>query len=220
MTHHVTQPSNKEKAYSYIKEAVIARDFLPGDAVNERAIAKKLVMNSGPVRMAMEDLIEEGWLMASPSASAPRVTPVTKRHVTEITQLRLALEPMVVEQIMPRLGRKQMAYLDALLSQHDRLRVMPDAMEQFVGLDRSFHLYLASLTENNKLLQIMQSLFETLRRIEPGHLLAGNRFGACFEEHRTLVDSLRHADCAAAKEAICRHIDHDHDAIVFHIQEC
>ena len=219
MTSVHDKETGKEKAFRYIKDSVVARDLPPGDAVGARCLAKEITAAPGLVREAVDTLIQEDWTMRRPEGQM-RVEPVLKQDLIEITQLRHALEPMIVESIMPRLSRKQFVYLDALLSQHERLLTFPNAAEEFQGLDRSFHLYLASLTENRRLISIMQAITDVHQRIGVNAMYTKTRCVPCLAEHAAIVESLRRADCAAAKEAVTSHIDRAYDALVFHLHEC
>lgn len=136
---------------------------------------------------------------------------LTHSDVNEALQLRLALEPLVIELIMPRVSRKQLAELDALIDRHGQIAGNPRAGAMFMELDKRFHIYLAELTGNRRLASIIRAIWDLQLRTGSEPFQTPGNMEAFSKDHARIVDAIRNADCAAAKDVLARHIDRAYD---------
>lgn len=203
--------SRREEAYNQLKQAIIDKSIAPGDMVNERRLAQALGISRTPVREALQMLEAERWVTVLPWRGVV-VRPVTPEDVDEVFQLRLVLEPMVVEMLVGRINRAELYSLDELLRRQARI-ASPDQGGQFIAIDQEFHLYLAEKSGNAHLLSFMTQLRDIHLRL--GVETVGNlhRFEATLREHRAIVDALKEGNAMAAKQAMLYHIVHTHEAI-------
>lgn len=136
---------------------------------------------------------------------------LTHSDVNEALQLRQALEPLVMELVMPRVSRKQLAELDALIERHGQLAGNPRAGAMFMELDKRFHLYLADLAGNRRLAAIIRAVWDLQVRTGSEPFQAPGHMEILSRDHARIVEAIRNADCAAAKELTVRHIDRAYD---------
>lgn len=206
------QDRQRENAYAFIRRAVITRSVPPGNVIDIHDVAERTMADVALVRQAVDMLVRESWLTPAPGGQA-HVAHVTLQDAEEVMDMRRALEGLIVERVLPRLGRKQFAYLDALLGQHERLVTNPAAEEEFLAVDRSFHLYLAGLAGNSRLSAFMHLTMDLYARLGVDYVRAQRRIAPCLLEHAAIVTALRQADCLAAKDAVRKHLDRTQDAL-------
>lgn len=204
--------SYKERAYQFLKQAIMTRELSPGDKVSERTLAFKLKMSRTPVREAIYALRDEGWIAVAPWRGAV-VRPVTRLEIDESTHLRMAIEPYAVELALSRIGAKEMAYLDSLTESQKHIADQAEA-DKFIAIDQNFHLYLAELTGNGKLLSIMRSLRDVHLRLGVEAVQIKQRYEATLCEHMTIVDALRSGDGTAAADAMRDHLRRTREALL------
>lgn len=207
-----TGRSYRGRAYQFLKQAIMMRELRPGDRVSERTLAVKLKMSRTPVREAIHTLRDEGWIAVAPWRGA-FVRPVTRQEIDESTHLRLAIEPYAVELAMPRIGAKELAYLDSLTESQKNIAGQEEA-NQFITIDQNFHIYLAELTGNGKLLNIMRALRDVHLRLGVEAVQIKQRYEATLCEHIAIVEALRSGDGAAAADAMRRHIRRTREALL------
>jgi DNA-binding GntR family transcriptional regulator len=83
----------EEQVYRTLREALIRGDFVPGEPLSIRRIAKALEVGVMPVRTCLRRLAAEQCLDIGPGGTA--VVPELRRaEFAEITALRAVLEPM------------------------------------------------------------------------------------------------------------------------------
>ncbi|CAK7008373.1 MAG: hypothetical protein DELT_00340 [Desulfovibrio sp.] len=148
----------------------------------------------------------------------PRKGMLTPTDLLEITQLRQALEPMIIELLMPRANRKQLDELDALIQRHEQLAVSARAGAMFMELDKRFHVYLAELTGNARLTEIMRAVWDAQIRVGTSPALHSlTNMAVLTQDHTRIVKAVRNADCAVAKEEVLDHIDRAYQMFTAHI---
>ncbi len=203
--------SRREEAYKQLKQAIIDRSIAPGAMVNERRLAQALKISRTPVREALQMLETERWVTVLPWRGVV-VLPVTPGEVDEVFQLRLVLEPMVVEMLIGRINRSELYGLDEVLKRQSKI-ASPDQSEQFIAIDQEFHLHLAEKAGNAHLLAFMTQLRDIHLRLGVETVCNHHRFEATLREHRAIVDALKEGNAMAAKQAMLYHIVHTHEAI-------
>ena len=90
----------KEKVFEELKRAIISRTYQPGEILNERKLASEMDVSRTPVREAIQLLANEGWVKVIPWKGAV-VQSVTLQDIEESMQLRMAIEPVVIDLVMP-----------------------------------------------------------------------------------------------------------------------
>jgi len=204
--------SYKEKAYAFLKRAIMTRELRPGDKVSERTLAAKLKMSRTPVREAIYALRDEGWIAVAPWRGA-FVRPVTRLEIDECTHLRMAIEPYAVELALSRIGAKEIAYLDSLTESQKHIAGQEEA-DKFIDIDQNFHIYLAELTGNGRLVSIMRALRDVHLRLGVEAVQIKQRYEATLCEHMAIVDALRKGDGQAAADAMREHLRRTREALL------
>ena len=202
----------KEKAYAFLKRAIMTRELRPGDKVSERMLAAKLKVSRTPVREAIYALRDEGWIAVAPWRGA-FVRPVTRLEIDECTQLRMAIEPYAVELALARIGTKEIAYLDSLTESQKHIAGQEEA-DKFIDIDQNFHIYLAELTGNGRLVSIMRALRDVHLRLGVEAVQIKQRYEATLCEHMAIVDALRKGDGREAADAMREHLRRTREALL------
>lgn len=196
--------SYKEKIYEEIKTAIINQVLKPGEQLNERALAEKLGISRTPLREAFKRLETEGWVVTE-ARRGTYVTEITEQDIEEVFQLRMALEVMVIELIIQKIAPGQLLNMKKI---HQNQAKLGDECKagDFIEQDRKFHLYLAELTGNKKLLQILANLSDMMRRLGVAALHTAERYQETLQEHSGIIEALEMQDLAKAKQAVLSHV--------------
>ena len=196
--------SCRETVYKALKKAIVACELKPGEIVNERKLAASLSMSRTPVREALCELKNEGWVTIIPWKGAV-VRPVTYSDINECIHLRLAIEPYAVELATPYIGKKELAYFDSLMEWQESLAGKEDAGE-FITIDQNFHIYFAELTKNGRLISILRTLRDIHLRLGVEAVRLKQRYSMTLREHLAIVAALREGDGKAAAYAMREHL--------------
>lgn len=196
--------SYKERAYREIKEAILSQKLESGTPLNERTLAEELGISRTPIREALHLLESEGWVVTEPCRGT-WVKEITIKDIVEVYQMRTALEGLAVELITDQLDQQKEAELKELLAQQKLLEDLMDT-EEFTRIDMSFHLRLAEMVDNTRLLCTMNSfmdimnmyLLRTVRRTQP--------ISVPREEHIEIITKMLQRDSSSAREAMKQHM--------------
>lgn len=188
-----------------IRDAIIDGSFPPGMQLSEAHLADRLSVSRGPVREAMQRLIQEGLLRAVRHRGV-FVIELGPDDVRDVYLARAAIERTAVS-ILVQAGDR--AALDALAT---RLREMEQAIETsdwsaVADLDLRFHETLVDATGSMRLARMFRTLMAETRMcltaLESGY----PNWRDLAEEHAAILAAMRAGDEALALERLAAHYD-------------
>ncbi len=188
-----------------MRDAVLSGLFAPGQQINEADLAARFAVSRGPVREAMQRLLQEGLLVSHPHRGVFMVE-LTEADLSDIYLAREAIEGTALRRIAALSDR---AALHArLVAEADRMAKAVTAREwQEVGdTDLAFHRALVDAAGSQRL----SRMFDTVQaetRLCLHLLLAGYRSSAeVAAEHRRLAELITGNDLGAAQAELGRHL--------------
>ncbi|MCP3015135.1 GntR family transcriptional regulator [Nocardiopsis dassonvillei] len=184
----VPRRSTAELIADQLRSAIMYGSLAPGDQLGESELAGQLGVSRGPLREAMQRLVQEG-LLRSERHRGLFVRELTPADVRDVYVARLAVERTACELIMRGNRGEAVARLTpaverlaAAAASRDR-NAMSDA-------DQAFHQTLVSCAGNSRLERMAQTLLVETRMCltvmqdvypEPEELL---------DEHRRILDAI------------------------------
>ena len=164
-------------AYDAMLRAIADGTFKPGERLREVAISQWLGISRTPVREGLRRLEADGLLAHTPHAGM-LVTPVDRRMVAELYDMREVLEGTAARLAAENATRTDIDALNALVAQESRLPVDPDAASRH---NRAFHETLYQSAHNRYLLKSLRALADALLLLGPTTLHSARRqqFRAC-----------------------------------------
>jgi DNA-binding GntR family transcriptional regulator len=141
-----------------IKQLILSGDLKPGDRVVEQKVARQLGVGQNAVREALIELTHMGYVRRVPNIGT-FVTQLSRSDAEKISQVRSALETLVVDLVAQR---SQSSTLDFSQAQ-DLLRKMRKAagradVAAFYDYDLQFHRILWTLADNEHLSQLLEQI--------------------------------------------------------------
>ncbi|CAL9481411.1 putative D-xylose utilization operon transcriptional repressor [Nocardiopsis dassonvillei] len=184
----VPRRSTAELIAEQLRSAIMYGSLAPGDQLGEAELAGRLGVSRGPLREAMQRLVQEG-LLRSERHRGLFVRELTPDDVRDIYVARLAVERTACELIMRGNRGEAVARLTPAVQRLAEAAATGDrgAMSD---ADQEFHRTLVSCSGNGRLERMAQTLLVETRMCltvmqevypEPAELL---------EEHRRLLDAI------------------------------
>ncbi len=168
-----------------LRERIIDGSFGPGDQINEAQVANQLNVSRGPVREALQRLVQEGLLIGRPNRGV-FVRELTLRDIAEVYEAREVIECAAAENIVARSQADREELVARLEEIARRMRGPLDARDwsALSRVDLEFHTALVEAGDNSRLTRAYQTLatealiclshFENTYprpdRVLPGHL--------------------------------------------------
>jgi DNA-binding GntR family transcriptional regulator len=164
------------------------------------------------VREALLELASQGLVTFLPRKGIV-VNEFTNRDIEEIFELRKAIELAAVEKIAKTATVKELARLEKNISAQ-RKAAKAKNLQEYMALDRSFHMIFSELTGNHRLLQIMQNVRDMVHLMGLRALAKQRgRVEEVLEEHEKVVEAVRQGDAMAARALMAHHLDRSKQAV-------
>jgi len=188
-----------------LRESILSGAYEPGVQLNETALARQLGVSRGPLREAIQRLVQEGLLTSRPRRGA-FVPELTNADRADIYFAREAIETATLKRVIES-GRA--ADLAKTLSRYVEAMVVAlenDDWEAVIDHDLGFHCQLVDAAESPRLSRLYASLIAETRLCL--HVLVSGWQGRkdFVEEHRALTERLAAEDTEGAMEAARRHL--------------
>lgn len=203
--------SMAERVSTALREQIVSGELRPGQWLRQEAIANRFGTSRIPAREALRQLEGEG-LVNLTAHSGARVALLDPGELDEIYQIREQLEPMAIAQSAPRLTDEDLLQLEALVVEMEELTDGPynhEAIINFLGVDRRFHLTASSAARMPRLLQLVENLLLAAQPYRRAYLLLlddPERIHFNNIEHRLLLDALRRREPSEAELILRLHI--------------
>lgn len=207
MTEHPAEPAAwqaaGERVAARLREEILGGRILPGARLRQEELAERLGASRIPVREALRILEAEGLTEHEPHKGA-RVLLLDSRDVDVVYQMRERLEPLALSESLPRLAPADLDALERVQEEIEDWR----GVEEFLRLDREFHLATYSRCEMDLLLRTVTRLWNSTqhhRRLFMNLIGPGSRW-MVNAEHRLLLEALRRQDPVDAELCLRAHI--------------
>jgi DNA-binding GntR family transcriptional regulator len=192
-----------------LTDRIIDGSFRPGEQINEAQVATQLNVSRGPVREALQRLVQSGLLISKRNRGV-FVRELTADDVAEIYAAREVLECAAAEVIVARSSEERSniaAELEAIVDGMIPLIAAQD-WPQVSRLDLAFHSRIVEASGNTRLrrayltlatetLICMSNLEEAYPYSDPASIA---------EEHRRIAVLLAEGDMRDVREALHQHL--------------
>lgn len=203
----------KSLAYDEIKRMILSGELAAGAFIAERPLSVRLGMSTTPVRSALQRLEVEGLLSISPQQGAV-VRDFSFREITELYEIRMALEPFVARQIAGRLAPGQIERVEANLEAQRENLVLRD-IARCVQLDEDFHTLFSEFLDNREICRVMGQLRDRTHRVFHRVFASNpNRMEGSYKEHLTIAQTIIEGDADLAARRVEAHLDYGRRALV------
>ena len=207
------QPESLAKmAYEAIRKSILSGQWKIGELYNEKAIAADLGISRTPVREALLELASQDLIIFLPRRGL-MVNRFTRHDVDEIFELRKAIELAAVEKITVAAPPFDLFEIEeALLSQ--RKAVKQKDYLAFMEADRLFHTGFSELTNNRRLIAILDNIRDMIHVMGAKALALEGRAVEVVKEHQTIFEAVKKGNIEEARRAMAYHLDQSKEAVV------
>lgn len=191
----------KDSVHQRLVEKIIGGELAPGASLGEVKLAEELEVSRTPVREAIRQLQDEGFVEYRPHCGARIIVP-TRQLVWEIFQIREALEGIATREAAARISGDG---LEALRERFETLRP-PVLAGQCDDVGDSIHDVVLETSGNESLQRIMaiyRGKVAWLQRMAAG---VPGRLPRAFREHESILCALEARDPDWAESVARAHV--------------
>ena len=181
-------------------------ELASGDIVSDLEISKELDISRTPIREAIRILLDNGLL--EKKGSKVIVKPITLVDISEILEVREAIEKMSIDIIINKNKGLLKEQLDTLKEIHNKLYndISSGDFTSNFKYDELFHSKLIEFSNNSRLITISQRISLQGQRLRWITLLTPNRFLETIDEHSIIISGIENLDFKTTIEAISSHL--------------
>jgi len=194
-----------ENVYNTLSEAIVEGKLPPGERLRETQMAEALGVSRTPVREAFVRLKQQR-LLRSDASGAYYVAEWDRQTLWEIATLRATLESLVFSLAPQNLSKEDFDHLEGIIRQMEAMDADPTSgdYKRMAMYDFEFHTFIWSRTGHDLLVQALENIKPQAHYYMYLTRQAGQTDYA--EQHRKLIEFLKHGDRSKASETMLEHI--------------
>lgn len=172
-------------------------------------------MSRTPVNHALARLEQEGYIGSRPNRGYT-IAEIEPEEAGELYDLREALESFAMERAVERQSPARMREIRRRMLEYSRLGWEPLSRRKLL-LDCTFHTAIAKMAGNNRLLEMLNQVFERviLKRTSEGLVSRGE---LTVREHQAIYDAITARNPALAVQRVREHIRNSRTNLLEHLQ--
>jgi len=206
---HGLEPVNRQVTAAVIAQRIRAGitdgRFRAGDQLGEAQLAAALGVSRGPVREALQRLIQEGLLRNEPNRGV-FVEGLDLDELRDVYFVRTIIERAAAERLLRRKDQTALDDLERCCDEMSRAARKRDVIE-VAHWDLEFHKTLTVAAQSKRLTR----MFETLLTETQIALTSGGRElqlgDTVIEEHRAILEALRDGDRRRSLQVVDKHME-------------
>ncbi|MFH8249415.1 GntR family transcriptional regulator [Microbacterium sp. B2969] len=185
-----------------LRDAILDGAFAPGERIRQEVLAQRYGASRVPVREALRTLEAEGLVTLVANTGA-WVSRISLAECEEMYQIRERIEPLLLRFNLPLLTGEDVAELDRLATAMEAADV-----EEFLALDRAFHLSCYDLVPTSVLGDMVRQLWNRTQHYRRAFTRVFHADGerSVHHEHHLLVAAIRRQDADEAERVLAGHI--------------
>jgi DNA-binding GntR family transcriptional regulator len=193
----------RHKVLDQIRQDILSCDFRPGEELREADLADRYAVSKSPVREALQYLRFEGLVETEPRRGH-RVARISVSDARDILDMRETLELAAAKRMVQEATDETLRGLDVW-----READVTD-IRAFAGYNRAFHVGLAEMSGNRRLVEEMRRLLDAYERLCLVSLerLQADRgdMSTALADHCALIDAIQARDARAAARITQLHV--------------
>lgn len=204
----MTQPQIRDgvtgaRVAAELRQAILSGMYPPGTRLRQEELADRYGASRVPVREALR-LLEADGLVTTVANAGAWIASLSLDECVELYQVRERIEPLLLRYSLPQLDDARVQRLAELAEQ---MRGTGD-VEQFLALDREFHLGSYAGAGTSFLGPTVERLWNTTQHYRRAftRLLDEDNHRIVHDEHHMLVAAIRDRDSEEAERILLGHI--------------
>jgi DNA-binding GntR family transcriptional regulator len=194
------QRSLADVARDHIRQRITSGALPPGTRLKERDLTEELGISRIPIREALRELVNEGFVSILPRRGAT-VTALEPDDLREIVEVREALESHVAALAVRHGSDAEVAALEGIVARAELAQRQGDS-EAVNGANQAFHDALMSMSHNTLVVGMLQPLSSRINWLLRQH---ADDLQIC-EEHSAIAAAVAARDAEAARQLAAEHV--------------
>lgn len=200
--------TGSERAYEWLRRAILHGEFEPGEKLNEVALSTRMAISRTPVREALRQLARDG-LVEVESNKGARVVQWDDDDLADIFPLRAMLEGYGAARAATHRTERHLERLTELADAMDRLVVEPgdhEAVAKRTALNNDFHREIVDAAASPRLGAALGQLIHVPLILKTYAMYSDVAMARSQQQHRDLLTAIRTGNADWANAVMTAHI--------------
>ncbi len=202
--------SLKMQAYNYLREQIVEGMLSTSELYTELGFAEKLNISRTPVREAVLQLEQEGFVAIRPNKGFV-IRSYTENEIRDYLQVRKAIEGFcATETVKSKDSEKWLEMIKDLekhINEEKQLLNEKADVSVFIKNDTDFHLVIVGYCGNVQMKNIMNDMKNRINRIGTESLKIEGRKQETLNEHKEIVRAIKSGNKQRIYNAYNHHFD-------------
>lgn len=195
----------RDVVFENLREAIVEGKVKPGQRLMEVQLAEQLGVSRTPVREAIRKLELEGLVIMLPRKGA-YVANMSLKDIIDVLEIRASVEGLAASLASERISPEDIKKLEAILKDFEQSAAGSD-VETLLKKDVEFHECIFKATNNKKLHQLINSLWEQVYRFRVTYISDYDSTVDIARDHKLILDAIKKGDNEMAKKHATEHIE-------------
>lgn len=202
----------RDVVFNTLRQAILRGEMEPGERLMEIQLSQKLGVSRTPIREAIRKLELEGLVIMIPRKGA-EVAHITEKDMRDVLEVRSTLEELAVTLACKNVTPDKIEALKAANKVFESAIISKDVVN-IVDADVSFHDIIYAMTDNQRLIQIINNLREQMYRYRLEYVKDARTHSILISEHNDIIKKLQDKNIEDAKTVVRQHINNQEKGIV------
>ena len=202
----------RDVVFNTLRQAILRGEMEPGERLMEIQLSQKLGVSRTPIREAIRQLELEGLVIMIPRKGA-EVAHITEKDMRDVLEVRSTLEELAVTLACKNVTPDKIEALKAANKVFESAIISKDVVN-IVDADVSFHDIIYAMTDNQRLIQIINNLREQMYRYRLEYVKDARTHSILISEHNDIIQKLQDKNVEDAKTVVRQHINNQEKGIV------
>ena len=202
----------RDVVFNTLRQAILRGEMEPGERLMEIQLSQKLGVSRTPIREAIRKLELEGLVIMIPRKGA-EVAHITEKDMRDVIEVRSTLEELAVTLACKNVTPDKIEALKAANKVFESAIIYKDVVN-IVDADVSFHDIIYAMTDNQRLIQIINNLREQMYRYRLEYVKDARTHSILISEHNDIIQKLQDKNVEDAKTVVRQHINNQEKGIV------
>jgi DNA-binding GntR family transcriptional regulator len=155
--------------YEKVRSAILFGQLQQGEIINERDLADQLDVSRTPVRLALELLLKDGWVIRD--GKSVRINHIYYEDFLEMLPIRLENEKLAIRLAYPKLTNIHIENFETILgtlsqyAENIKKRNWESDKRNFLEQEKRFHLSFAEISGNKHLHRLLNEYMDRFLRL-------------------------------------------------------
>ncbi len=211
------KPILRDEVYLSIKEAILTGEFAPGERISIGRLLQEIGFSPTPIREALLKLEQEGFVSRLPRGGFV-VSRFTQKDIDQIFDIRSLLESYAVGLAIRHIQKEDILWLERNIKESEQF-IQKKEWNKVSKLNTEFHDYLNRLSENERLLSIINELRDQIFQFRSAILRVPLKAKISIDHHKKMIDAIKKRDVQLLKELAQEHIQIGKEVILAEIEK-